>query len=94
MPIPVLVGLVVWLTLFYTTGYVAVASMGAGISLPIAEGLRGVIVGKLNWIYLAMAVLAALMAVLRHRSNIRRLREGTEHRFGNKGTKTQDDHED
>ncbi|MEM9478618.1 MAG: glycerol-3-phosphate 1-O-acyltransferase PlsY [Verrucomicrobiota bacterium] len=84
MPVPVLVGLVVWLVLFYTTGFVAVASILAGLSLPVTVVVEGLLQDGINWIYLVTAVIMAVMGVVRHESNIRRLRDGTEHRFERK----------
>lgn len=72
----ILIGLLVWLVLFYTTRYVSVASLAMALSLPISAyalyGLGG-------HFYIALA-LAALIFI-RHRSNISRLIQGKENRF-------------
>ncbi|MEM0896875.1 MAG: glycerol-3-phosphate 1-O-acyltransferase PlsY [Verrucomicrobiota bacterium] len=95
MPVPVLVGIVVWVVIFYSTGYVAVASIFAGLSLPLSVFLEGMMRdGAMNWIYLATALLVAVMGVLRHESNIRRLREGTEHSFKRRKSRFNETHED
>ena len=71
-----------WLILLYTTRYVAVASIGAAIMVPASAfalhlwreddpGLPRV----------GFAVLIGALAIWRHRSNIRRLLDGTENRF-------------
>jgi glycerol-3-phosphate acyltransferase PlsY len=67
----------VWVVLFLATRYVSVASIGAAVVLPMATawaypGMHG---------YLAMALMLGMLAVWRHRSNIARLRAGTENRF-------------
>lgn len=86
MPWAVLATAVVWFSLFFTTRYVAVASMGAAAALPIAVAAL--------WLWgcggsaplLGFAVLIAALAIWRHRSNIQRLKAGTEHRFDRKTT--------
>ncbi|MEM8550256.1 MAG: glycerol-3-phosphate 1-O-acyltransferase PlsY [Verrucomicrobiota bacterium] len=76
-PFVLLLGLLLWLVLFYTTRYVSVASIGFGVSLPVTGMfLTG---GKL-WLELFLVALAVLI-VLRHKANIQRLLTGTESRF-------------
>ena len=68
----------IFLTVLSSTRLVSLASVVAAISLPLlmvgAHGMR--------LAYLALAVLTTLVVVLRHRSNIQRLRAGTEPRLG------------
>jgi glycerol-3-phosphate acyltransferase PlsY len=80
-PAAMAAGLAAWLLLFYTTRYVAVASIGAAIAVPVAAW----------WLYASGGALVpsaltllGLLAIWRHRSNIQRLRAGTEHRFTRK----------
>jgi glycerol-3-phosphate acyltransferase PlsY len=89
MPAAVVILLLVWVILFFTTRYVSVASMGAAIALPVLTIFGSWYHGKLadgtwNRPLLIFAVFAALLAVWRHRSNIRNLIAGTEHRFARK----------
>lgn len=88
MPECLLLGLVTWAIIFYSTRYVALASIGFGLSLPICslvtywasdENQRhgGIVV-------LALVVMAWI--IWRHRSNLARLRAGTENRFDRKKT--------
>jgi glycerol-3-phosphate acyltransferase PlsY len=79
MPSVLLIGLVVWLLLFYASRVVAVASIGFGIALPIAAMMTA---QPLSLRLFAAAL--ALLLVLRHRSNIFRLFRGEEHGFGRK----------
>ena len=66
-----------WLAVLLVTRYISVASMTAAAALPFAvwglghpmEHIVGVLV-------------IALLAILRHRGNLRRLLAGTEYRFG------------
>jgi glycerol-3-phosphate acyltransferase PlsY len=80
---PVVICLVVWLAMFYLSRYVSVASLSAAVALPVAHIAlrRGAAFGPTLVLLLALAALI----VVRHRANIRRLIEGTEHRFGHKG---------
>ena len=76
-------GLAVWGTLFFSTRYVSVASLGAAIALPTASAAL-LIAGKCDLIRTAIALLMCILAVWRHRSNISRLVAGTEKRFDKK----------
>ncbi|MEI7946230.1 MAG: glycerol-3-phosphate 1-O-acyltransferase PlsY [bacterium] len=81
-PIAVTIGLAVWFVIFFTTRYVSVASICAALTL-------GIIVWPLHLIYLkshgvwfpTVLTLLACLAIWKHRSNIARLRAGTESRF-------------
>ncbi len=77
LPTPILVGLVIWVIVFYTTKYVSVASMLLGISLPITCWA----VSASNTL-ITFATVLALFNLWNHRTNIQRLQEGTESRFG------------
>ena len=86
MPGCLLIGLVSWLVIFITTRYVAVASIGFGLSLPVcslvaywsAETKDG------QWAKVLLALLIMGWIVWRHRANLQRLRDGTENRFERK----------
>ncbi len=74
---PILIGLVIWVIAFYSTKYVSVASMLLGISLPIScWALKG------SSTQIIFAIVLALFNLWTHRTNIERLRQGTESRFG------------
>ncbi len=74
------IALVVWIAVFFTTRYVSVASICASLSLPLAVALLPA--GPDKWPVFGLAVVAAFLVLWRHRTNIERLRLGTEHRFG------------
>jgi acyl phosphate:glycerol-3-phosphate acyltransferase len=89
MPFAVLLLLVVWLLLILVTRYVSVASMGAACALPLltlwGSWHHGRIQdGTWNKPLLVFSIIIAVLAVWKHRANIRRLREGTEPRFERK----------
>ncbi len=77
-PVPFAVCLGFWVLAFAVTRYVSVASVAAAVALPTAaaawpnEGVNRY--GPLFWICLFLGV----MAVWKHRSNLQRLKQGTE----------------
>jgi glycerol-3-phosphate acyltransferase PlsY len=77
-PVGLAFGLV-WITLAATTRYSSVASLGAAV---LAPGWALALVG--NPSYAAVLALVAALIIWRHRENIRRLRDGTEGRIGQK----------
>lgn len=79
MPLVILIGVAVWLAVFFTSRYVSLASIFLGLSLPVAAwALRQP--ALLGWFATGLAVLI----LVRHRANIRRLLDGTESRFERK----------
>lgn len=71
------VGLVVWLSALLVTRYVSIASIAGAIGLMVYGWVQ---YGQdERWLAIALTALAAV-AVWRHRSNIQRLRAGTESR--------------
>ncbi len=76
MPLPLLCGLGVWLATFYSTRYVSLASMLAAIALPIAAFFF-----KQPNLLIGLAGAIAVFVVLRHRTNVVRLMNGTETKF-------------
>ena len=86
MPGCLLIGLVSWLIIFITTRYVAVASIGFGLSLPVCA-IVSLWSSDYNTSQFANVVLAFLIMVWiiwRHRANLQRLKDGTENRFERK----------
>ena len=69
----------IWALVFAFTRYVSLASIAASFALPFATWItqRNL---SLTFVTSAMAALA----IYKHRSNIQRLLQGTEHRFGSK----------
>ena len=81
MPLAALVGALIWFVAFKLTRYVSVASITAAIALPIVIFIvlsrREAHGGMLFYFSICLAALV----VLRHRSNLVRLVNGTEPRF-------------
>ena len=86
MPGCLILGLVTWGIVFFSTRYVALASIGFGISLPVCAMVNAWSNedsnGAMGKVFLAFVIMGWI--VWRHRSNIIRLREGTENRFQKK----------
>jgi len=76
-PVTGLIAFAVWLAALGLTRYVAVASILAGLTLPLAAWLLGASLPAI----LACMLFCALMS-LRHRSNVERLLAGNENRVG------------
>jgi glycerol-3-phosphate acyltransferase PlsY len=66
----------VWLAAFLTLRYASVASILAGIALPVAAAVYGYPTSVI-----VFGALAALAILFLHRANLSRLRAGTESRF-------------
>lgn len=80
-PIAILIVFVLWVATYRITRYVSIASITAAVALPVTVFIL------MRWlqspgilVFYLSAVLAAVV-VLRHRSNISRLLQGTEERF-------------
>jgi glycerol-3-phosphate acyltransferase PlsY len=83
-PVATLIGVAIWMIVFWLTRYVSLASVTAAVVLPV-------VILVLNWhdqnkvkplVYSSACVAAAV--VWRHRSNLSRLMRGTEPRFTRK----------
>ncbi|MFG0284177.1 MAG: glycerol-3-phosphate 1-O-acyltransferase PlsY [Phycisphaerales bacterium JB039] len=86
---PAVGGLVVWIALLKLTRYVSVASIAAAASLPILTGVEMALLGAQGrpagaglGVALGFLVALALLVIWKHRSNIARLRAGTEPPIG------------
>ena len=77
---------VVWAAVFFLSRYVSLASILAAVSLPVFAWIM-----RLSGVWICSATemalfcVLALLALLRHASNIKRLLNGTENRFSDKG---------
>ncbi len=76
-PVAVAVGLAGWLGLLLITRYVSVASMGAALIIVAWAWIPP----RAGWLLPLVLTGLALLVVLRHRANLRRLFRGEEHRF-------------
>lgn len=65
----------VWAVLFVLSGFVSLGSVAASAALPVASWITG---ESLTMILVTLGL--AILAIYKHRSNIQRLLNGTEHR--------------
>jgi glycerol-3-phosphate acyltransferase PlsY len=79
IPVPILIGVAVWLITLFASRYVSLASIFASITVPAAAwALERSLALKLA------VTLLGVLVIARHHSNIRRLLAGTEHRWERK----------
>lgn len=89
MPFAILILVALFLVVFLTTRYVSVASIVSAVMLPVLT-LYGswhhgrIQDGTWNIPLFVFSLLVGILAVWKHRSNIQRLRNGTENRFTKK----------
>ena len=74
----------VWIILFKTTRYVSVASIVAAVALPIAMTTLLFMNQLRSPVLVYLSLFLAAIVVIRHRSNLSRLFNGTEPRFARK----------
>ncbi len=84
-PYPLIAAFTLWAVVFYASRYVSLASIVAAVTVPVFAILFRILgcgsaTANSN-LTLGFLVLIAVLAVYRHRSNIKRLLNGTESRF-------------
>ena len=84
MPLATLIVFALWAVIFQVSGYVSLASIIAAAALPTLVGIGNVSGWAYGWPAFWFALVAGSLVIVRHRSNIARLRDGTESRFGKK----------
>jgi len=85
MPVTILTAFALWCIVVKVSRYVSLGSIVAAITLPSSWILQGLVAGK--WWPLpvgCLATAACVMALIRHRENIKRLMNGTENKTGQK----------
>lgn len=89
-PLSLICGGIIWAVIFYSTRYVSLASILAAVFLPLSAYLFALFeIYPLSAILQGMLVVMALMVIVRHRGNIKRLLNGTENRFVKKESKNE-----
>jgi len=81
-PLAVGIGLLTWAAVFFISGYVSLGSIIASLAVIITAWAAGY-----GAITAAALTLLGALSIWRHRSNIQRLRAGTENRFERKKSK-------
>ena len=75
-----LVCLIFALILILLTRMVSIGSVAAAILYPVLVLIQGTAFTN-KWVYLGFSLIIALMAIIRHRSNIKRIYNGTENKL-------------
>lgn len=88
-PLALVIGLAAWLITFYSSRYVALASIVAAIVLPVSMAVLMTVQGTWNHVLLGFGIVMGVLVIVRHRSNISRMIAGTENRFGKKKPEVQ-----
>ena len=78
-PLAVVIGLLTWVIVFYSSGYVSLGSIVAAIFVILTSWTAGY--GTVTAVALT---LLGILTIYRHRTNIQRLMNGTESRFRQK----------
>jgi len=76
VPLPLAIILTVWIIILLLSRYVSLASIAASSTLPFATWICGY-----STTMIAVTAVLTALALYKHRSNIQRLAQGTEHRF-------------
>lgn len=83
-PLAVGVALVVWYATLKLSRYVSLASMVAGLAVPVTLAVMMARSGVWNGILLVFGLALAVLAIVRHKANIQRILAGTENKVGQK----------
>lgn len=81
LPVAALILIGIWAAVFFTTRYVSLASIAVGIALPVIVFVFVMTGFRADWPLFYFALVIGVLAVWRHRTNIQRLMDGTEHQF-------------
>jgi glycerol-3-phosphate acyltransferase PlsY len=84
MPLTFLIGVVIWLVVFWFTRYVSLASMTAAVALPFVILILSSLVQSYGAALFYFSVCLAAVVIWRHRENLNRLLRGSEPRFTRK----------
>lgn len=79
MPLATAVAGATWAAVFYSSGYVSLASIASAVGLVIASYFLST-----SSLLIGLAAIVGAFVIIRHRSNIVRLLNGTENRFSKK----------
>jgi len=77
MPLIALLTVAIWGVTVYFSRYVSLGTIVAGISAPLL-----CLLFRVDWVYFFFVLAGATLVIYRHRANIRRLRQGTESKIG------------
>ncbi len=81
IPAAAVIVTLVWVIAFYTIRYVSLASVLGALALPLTVILIARLTGTHRPLVLYISIALAAIVILRHRSNLSRLMDGTEERL-------------
>lgn len=82
--------LIIGLPLIFLTKIVSVGSLAGAVCYPFLTLLVDFWKGGVSWLDFSFSLVIALLVIWMHRSNIKRLLNGTENRFGSKKTSSEE----
>jgi glycerol-3-phosphate acyltransferase PlsY len=85
-PVALVIGLLVWYSVMKISRYVSVGSIAAALTIPTVVAVQQFLLwrgsGRWDPYALGFSVFIGALAIWRHRSNIRKLMDGSENRIG------------
>jgi glycerol-3-phosphate acyltransferase PlsY len=81
-PFTAVVAFVLWLAIVAITRYVSLAAIIAAVSVPVTAYFDPYLPSIDRWWMVGLSVLLALLVLVKHRSNMQRLLQGTEAKIG------------
>ena len=81
--------LIIGLPLIFLTKIVSVGSLAGAVCYPFLTLLVDFWQGGVSWLDFSFSLVIALLVIWMHRSNVKRLLNGTENRFGSKKTSSE-----
>lgn len=82
-PVPLCIAVLVFLLILLTTGIVSLGSIAGAVVFPAGLLVQYAITGTVHISLVIFSVILGSLIIFTHRSNIRRLIDGTENRFDN-----------
>jgi glycerol-3-phosphate acyltransferase PlsY len=88
-PLPFAICLTIWLAVFFLSRYVSLASIAASAALPVSALAADKFRGQNNYSLKTLVFFCVIagLSIIKHSSNIKKLINGSEHRFGRKEEK-------
>ena len=82
--VPVLIGGLAWVIVFHFSRMVSLASMVAVTVIAVVALLMHLSSGAIGWPGVILLAIIAALVIIRHKDNIKRIRNGTESKFEKK----------
>jgi len=84
MPFAMLIGVIIWILIFWLTRYVSLASVAAAVALPLVIAIMAWLNQSYGKALFYSSLCIAAVVIWRHHSNLSRLMRGREPRFTRK----------